>query len=71
MPTERNLARARRAGGGDKPGETPADGGDLDSAAAFVSSRGAGMQAGGSGARTFYADKPREEDRPAPKRDDE
>ena len=73
MPTERNLARARRAGGGDKPLQTPTDGGDLDSAAAFVSSRGTGMQGAGSGStgRTFYADKPRDEDRPAPKRDDE
>ncbi|MCU1440219.1 MAG: peptide transporter permease [Rhodoglobus sp.] len=69
MPTDRNLAKARRANAGGKPPTVPADGGDLDRASVEVSARGAGFQGGGTGARGFYSDKPRDEDRPAPKRD--
>jgi ABC-type dipeptide/oligopeptide/nickel transport system permease subunit len=69
MPTDRNLAKARAAGSGDKPPAVPSEGGDLDRATVEVSARGAGFQSGGTGARGFYADKPRDDDRPAPKRD--
>lgn len=69
MPTDRNLATAKRGGG--KPPAVPADAGDIDRAAAEVSSRGVGMQGSTGGGRGYYAPKPTAEDRPAPKRDDE
>ncbi len=68
MPTERALARAARASGPKPP--TPAAAGDLDRAAAEVSSRSLGMQGSGSVGRTYYAPPPTADDRPAPKRDD-
>lgn len=72
MPTERALARARRADDRDRPEPVPAIGGDLDRAATEVSARGTGFQGGGStGGRTFYSDKPRDEDRPASDRKDD
>ena len=71
MPTDRNLAKAGRSAGGGKPPALPADSGDLDRAATEVSGRGAGFQGGGQGGgRGFYADKPRDDERPAPKRDE-
>ncbi len=72
MPTERNLARARRASNTARPGAGP--GGDpaglLDLAEIEVSGRGAGMQDPGTFGRGYYAPPPTDEDRPAPKRDD-
>ena len=67
MPTEKALAKSKRVGpGGGKPDAVPAAGGDLDRAAAVVSSRGAGMQgsAGPGPLRGFDANKPDSDDRP-------
>ena len=69
MPTDRNLSRARRAPKGTAPLAVPADGGDLDRAATIVTTRGASAQTDTGGSRGFYADAPRDEDRPAPERD--
>ena len=66
MPTGRALARAKGLGpDGGKPDAAPVAGGDLNRAAAVVSSRGAGMQGGGGpGTRGYNADKPNADDRP-------
>ena len=70
MPTDRNLQKAGRSN--TKPPTVVSDGIDLTDAAALVSARGAGMQAGSGtgGARGYYAPKPTKDDRPAPKRED-
>jgi peptide/nickel transport system permease protein len=70
MPTDRALARAKRVGPKATPPAVPAAAGDIDRASVQVDSRGAGLQGGGPVGRTFHADKPRDDDRPAPKRDD-
>ncbi|MDZ4046069.1 MAG: ABC transporter permease [Rhodoglobus sp.] len=70
MPTDRALARAKRVGPKATPPAGPAAAGDIDRASVQVDSRGAGLQGGGPVGRTFHADKPRDDDRPAPKRDD-
>jgi hypothetical protein len=71
MPTERNLARARRASNTARPAVGP-DGdpaGLLDLAEIEVSGRGTGMQ-DPNNFRQGYDEPPADEDRPAPKRDD-
>ena len=70
MPTDRALARAKRVGPKATPPAVPAAAGDIDRASVQVDSRGAGLQGGGPVGRTFHVDKPRDDDRPAPKRDD-
>ena len=70
MPSDRALARASRVAAATGRPVVPADAGDLDRASIEVSGRGAGFQGGAPGARGFYSDKPRDDDRPAPRRDD-
>lgn len=58
MPSDRAMRRAQRANGPKPAG--PAAGGDLDGASAMVATRGQHMQDGGSTARGYHADKPRD-----------
>jgi ABC-type dipeptide/oligopeptide/nickel transport system permease subunit len=59
MPSERALAKAKRAKPGSPSPVVPTAGGDLDAASAFVSTRGASMQDGGPISRGQNTEPPR------------